>query len=107
MSETVAGFLLHVFQRQQQDSTVTCAVGRLENGQTFAFYEADLNHSLHYLINRGLRGSVGIGGSWRAGEGIDRVYNNPHLEPNDWEPELAVLVLDIEIHIETDEVFAV
>jgi DNA polymerase-2 len=175
MSETVAGFLLHVFQRQQQDNTVTCAVGRLENGQTFAFYddreqpgfyvraadleavrqlavvegivfaegkwstmdgeaavrvsagrpavlrklrqrleqqiirtyEADLNHSLHYLINRGLRGSVGIGGAWRAGEGIDRVYNNPHLEPSAWEPELVVLALDIETDIETDEVFAV
>ena len=169
------GFLLHVFQRQEQDGTATCAIGRLENGQTFAFYddreqpgfyvravdleavrqlieadeircdeggwstmdgeaavrlstgrvsilrklsdslklqgvrtyEADVNHSLHYLINRTLRGAVRIGGPWRPGEGIDRVYTNPQLEPDDWEPELAVLVLDIETNIETDEVFAV
>ncbi|SVE18424.1 uncharacterized protein METZ01_LOCUS471278, partial [marine metagenome] len=59
-------------------------------------YEADLGYPRQYLIHRGLRGSVTIAGTWRKGQGVDRVYVEPDLAPSDWEPELHVLALDLE-----------
>ncbi|MDP6982291.1 MAG: DNA polymerase II [Candidatus Latescibacteria bacterium] len=59
-------------------------------------YEADLGYPRQYLIHRGLRGSVTIAGTWRKGQGVDRVYVEPDLAPSDWEPELRVLALDLE-----------
>ncbi|MFH1567977.1 MAG: 3'-5' exonuclease, partial [Gemmatimonadota bacterium] len=59
-------------------------------------YEADVAHSRHYLMARGLRGPVAIRGSWRPGTGVRRVYREPELVPANWEPALSVLALDIE-----------
>jgi DNA polymerase-2 len=59
-------------------------------------YEADLSYPRQYLIHRGLRGSISISGSWRKGQGVDRVYVEPELAPDDWEPALHVLSLDLE-----------
>ncbi len=59
-------------------------------------YEADLTYPRQYLIHRGLRGSIAISGSWRKGDGVDRVYVDPELVSADWEPELHVLSLDLE-----------
>lgn len=70
-------------------------------------YEADLNFSLHYMIERGLRGSVRLSGPWKQGQGVDRVYVDPSIEPVDWQPTLSLLVLDIETAPDASEVFAV
>jgi len=70
-------------------------------------YEADVAHSRHYLMNRGLRGPVSICGSWRPGTGVRRVYIEPQLTPADWEPKLAVLALDIETDPEATRVLGV
>ena len=70
-------------------------------------YEADLNYSHQYLMERGLRGSVRIAGAWQPGRGVDRVYIDPELTPCEWEPELAVLTLDIETEEENTRVCAV
>ncbi len=70
-------------------------------------YEADLNFSLHYLMERGLRGSVWLHGQWQRGQGVDRVYVDPRLEPVEWQPLLSVLVLDIETAPDASEVYAV
>ena len=70
-------------------------------------YEADVAFDHQYLMDRGIRGAVRISGSWRQGSGVDRVYQNPHLEPGDWEPQLAVLALDIETDMEASKIFAV
>ncbi|MDP6702109.1 MAG: hypothetical protein QGH25_20825, partial [Candidatus Latescibacteria bacterium] len=59
-------------------------------------YEADLNFGLHCLMEAGLRGGVEIDGAWQPGTGVDRIYVDPQLMPTDYEPELALLVLDIE-----------
>ena len=59
-------------------------------------YEADLNFGLHCLMEAGLRGGVEIAGAWQPGTGVDRVYVDPQLMPTDYEPEPALLVLDIE-----------
>jgi len=70
-------------------------------------YEADLNYCHQYLIERNLRGSVRIFGESQQGRGVDRVYIDPRLEACEWEPELAVLALDIETEGEETAVLAV
>ncbi len=70
-------------------------------------YEADLNPALRYLMDRDLLGSLEVRGSWRSGTGVDRVYINPSLVPSEWEPDLSVLVLDIETDSEASQVYAI
>ena len=70
-------------------------------------YEADVVFARQYLMNRGLRGSVRISGPWRQGTGVDRVYQNPDLQPDDWEPELSFVALDVETDPQASEIFAV
>ncbi len=165
------GFLLHVFPRQQGGKTTVCAIGRLQNGETFGLvddrqqpsfyvrqsdsdalarrdgitgvpsdrstmdgepvlevksplsaalrrlarglerdgvrtYEADFSHTGRFLVDRQLNGSVHIEGPWRPGDGVDRVYQNPHLTPASWEPHLAVLALDLETDREASQIWA-
>lgn len=70
-------------------------------------YEADLNFGLHCLMEAGLRGAVEIAGAWQVGKGVDRVYVDPQLSPVDCEPQLALLVLDIETAPDASAVYAV
>ena len=70
-------------------------------------YEADVSSARQYLMNCSLRGSVLIEGQWQPGDGIDRAYYNPKIAPAVWEPELAVLALDIETDAQATQVFAV
>ena len=45
-------------------------------------------------------------GPWRPGNGVDRVYVEPELAPDDYEPELSVLALDIETPPDASNVLA-
>ncbi|MDA0336535.1 MAG: DNA polymerase II [bacterium] len=69
-------------------------------------YEADFAFARQYLVDRGIRGGVCITGSWRAGHGVDRVYVEPQLAPDDFEPALSVLALDIETPPDASAVLA-
>ena len=69
-------------------------------------YEADFAFPRQYLVDRGIRGGVRLSGPWRPGNGVDRVYLEPELEPNDYEPELSVLALDIETPPDASSVLA-
>jgi DNA polymerase-2 len=60
-----------------------------------------------YLIERGIRGSLAVRGDWRSGRGVDRVYEEPDLEPADWLPTLSVLSFDIETDMNAHEVLSV
>ncbi len=70
-------------------------------------YEADLSPSRQYAIHRSLKGAVEISGTWRRGEHVDRIYDDPDLSPTHWTPSLRVLALDIETTREADLVLAV
>ena len=70
-------------------------------------YEGDIPFGRQYLIGHGLRGGVRINGSWVPGDRVDRVYNNPSLEPAYWEPAFRVLALDIETDPEASTIYAV
>ncbi|MDE2726465.1 MAG: hypothetical protein OXI19_00485, partial [Gemmatimonadota bacterium] len=70
-------------------------------------YEGDIPFARQYLIGRGLRGGVRISGAWTSGDLVDRVYANPELEPEYWEPAFSVLALDIETDPEATTIYAV
>ena len=54
-------------------------------------YEADFAFARQYLVDRGIRGGVRLTGPWRPGNGVDRVYVEPQLAPDDYAPDLSVL----------------
>lgn len=58
--------------------------------------EADVPFVTRYLSDRGLRGSLGLEGSFRKGKHIGRIYENTPLTPETSTPVLSVLALDIE-----------
>ncbi len=70
-------------------------------------YEADVPFTKQWLMKHGLRGAVSIQGERRPGTGVDWIFVNPSLTACDFEPELAVLALDIETDADAGEVWAV
>ena len=46
--ESLRGFLLHLFHRQQRNRFLICGVGKLENGDTFA-YTDDRHQPVFYI----------------------------------------------------------
>ena len=63
---------------------------------------------MSFLIDRAIRGSVRISGAWTPGNGVDRVYDNPELEPGDEGPvELSILSLDIETDPRRDRLLSI
>ena len=70
-------------RRRLQDDGVVC-------------YEADVRFAMRYLIDRGIRGTLGIQGRSRRGKRVDRVFENPEIAPADWHPTMSVLSIDIE-----------
>jgi DNA polymerase II len=59
-------------------------------------FEADVPFASRFLIDRGIRGALGIRGTPHAGDGINAVFENPQVLPADWSPELSILSFDIE-----------
>lgn len=98
--EPVAGIQ---FERVREQRNL---VKSLEVQQTRT-YEGDIPFARQYLIGRGLRGGVRISGAWTSGDLVDRVYANPELEPEYWEPAFSVLALDIETDPEATTIYAV
>jgi DNA polymerase-2 len=67
-------------------------------------HEADIPFATRYLIDRGIRGALRIDGPWRAGRRVERIYEDVDLAPDDLEPELRVMALDIETDPQADRV---
>jgi len=60
-------------------------------------YEADIPYPWAYLMDRHIRGAIEIRGPWQPGDPVNRVYRNPELAPCDWEPDLGVASMSIEL----------
>jgi len=59
-------------------------------------FEADVRFAYRYLIDRGIRGSFRIDGEGVPGNGVDLVFEDAEVAPDDFAPALSVLSLDIE-----------
>ena len=72
-----------------------------------ACYESDVRFAYSYLRDRGLRGTIGIDGTWEPRGRIRRHYHNPELRPADYAPTLRVLSLDIETDPSASSLYAI
>ncbi len=70
-------------------------------------HEADVPFVSRYLCDRGICGAMQIAGPSRAGRRVDRIYEDPSLAPEEFEPTLKVLSLDIETDLRAQEVRSV
>ena len=61
-----------------------------------ATYEADVRFAMRYLIDRGIRGSLGIRGTARDVPSTGLVFDEPEVAPAEWTPSIRVLSFDIE-----------
>jgi DNA polymerase-2 len=59
-------------------------------------YEADVRFAMRFLIDRKIRGSLGITGIPHDEPGVGAVFDDPEVAPVDWTPKLSVLSFDIE-----------
>lgn len=77
------------------------------NSSSIGIYEGDFSPVDQFLINNKIHGSISIGGEWRKGEFVNRIYVNPVIEPVKWRPQLKILSFDIETNPNTDEILAI
>ena len=70
-------------------------------------YEADIRFVYRFLIDKDLKGSINIDGSYAPGDFVDRVYEEPEISPAEWFPKLKVLSMDIETDREGKELWSV
>lgn len=68
-------------------------------------YEADLDFTLRYRMERQISSQIEIEGDWRKSDSVDRLYINPRLTTSEQAIDLRVLALDIETDANASEVF--
>ena len=68
--------------------------------------EADVPFVTRYLSDRGLRGALGIEGTFRKGKYLNRIYEDVALVPVDFAPTLRVLAIDIETDPQMERIFS-
>ncbi len=69
-------------------------------------HEADIPFVTRYLIDRGIRGSLAIEGTWRTGRRVARIYDDAELTPAGFDPVLSVLALDLETDPSANDVYS-
>lgn len=69
-------------------------------------HEADIPFVTRYLCDRGIRGALGIEGAFRKGRRVDRIYENVRLAPDEFEPDLRLVSMDIETDLRAEEVLS-
>lgn len=68
-------------------------------------YEADIRFAYRFLFDNDIRGFLTIEGDYKKGDRIDRVYENPVIEPaNPCDIPLKTISLDIEVNEATGEI---
>ncbi len=70
-------------------------------------YEADVRFAMRYLIDRGIRGGVAITGESRSGDGVDVVFDDPEVTPDDAFVAPTVLSFDIETEPSSERLLAI
>jgi DNA polymerase-2 len=70
-------------------------------------YEADVRFAVRYLIDRGIKGGCRIVGEPRSGNGIELVFDDPHVTAADAHIEPRVLAFDIETDHRAERLLAI
>ncbi|MFP4384685.1 MAG: DNA polymerase II [Spirochaetia bacterium] len=80
---------------------------RLLPGKGIRTYESDITPADQFLMSRRIHSAVRIRGEDVPGNHVDRIFMDPELDPEDYEPDLTVLSIDIETDPGTKEIYAV
>ncbi len=84
------------------------AAADMLNAVAVPTFEADVPLTRKYLIERGVRGSLTLTGSWQRGKSVDWVIVDPEeLSGSAHQPELSLLSIDIETNREATRITAV
>ena len=70
-------------------------------------YESDIRYVMKFLMDNMILGSMSIDGEYTKGNFVDRIYDNPNLNPSEWIPKLKVCSIDIETDPTADKVFCI
>ena len=70
-------------------------------------FEADVRFAVRYLIDRGIKGGCEIEGEWTPGNGVNRLYINPLLQPARVDVQPSVLSFDIETDGQSERLLAI
>ncbi len=70
-------------------------------------YEADIKFVYRFLMDHDIKGSIEIKGDYKKSENIDRVYQEPELNPIYYKPNLRVLAIDIETSMSMKNIFSI
>ncbi len=71
-----------------------------------ACHEADIPFVTRFLCDQGICGALRFRGEARKGRHVKRIYEDVQLVPDEYEPDLRVLSLDIETDPEASRVFS-
>jgi len=92
-----------VFQTPKQ---IPIARDHLEE-QCIKTFEADIRFAYRFMIDHEIKGSFAIGGKYKKGGFVDRIYKNPKISPANYFPKLKVLAIDIETDPKAKEIFCI
>ncbi len=70
-------------------------------------HEADVRFVTRYLIERGVRGTLGLQGPSREVAGVGLVFDEPEIEPADYTPRLRTLSFDVETDPRAEHVLSI
>lgn len=70
-------------------------------------YEADIRFPMRFLMDKNIKGTLNIEGSFDVEDTVDRIYKEPELTPTEFKPELKVLSLDIETSSDGKKLYSV
>ncbi len=70
-------------------------------------YEADVRFAMRYLIDRDIKGGIGIRGVAQPGKGTRWVFDNPEVFPVQLTASPKILSFDIETNPEADKLLAI
>ena len=70
-------------------------------------FEADIRFAYRFLIDKGIKGSLGIEGASKKGHFVDRIYEEPELKQAAFYPKLKTVSVDIETNKEGSRIFSI
>ncbi len=70
-------------------------------------FEGDIPLAKRFLIDHDIHGPVRLKGQWQPGQEVDWVVFDPEIAPCNWEPDLAILSIDIETNREATFITAI
>ncbi len=70
-------------------------------------YEADIKPAMRFIIDEDIFATINIDGEYSSSEKVDRIYHNPEITAEFYQPNLKILSMDIESSKESGDLFCI